>query len=310
VELAEGLFDLAGPGADGGRLGAGAVAPAGEAGHLVAVCRADRAEQAAGGVEAGREVVGDPCCTGRGSDDVVVGGQEFVDVPVGGGRVGVGGVVVFGHEAGRDEQAPAGGGGADGFAVFGGDDGQGVGGVVDSGEDGGEAGGGEGEVGGVAQVRGVAAGGCPVRVGVREPSGPQGDVADFGGDRGVGGAFFGGDGVEGVRGGAPGRSCGGGGIGRVPERGWDGGGDAQAPGAVGERAQDELGAVAGDGGAVRGALPAGGGGGGGRVGAGGDGGCQVAQPFSGRLGAGAQGEDGFAGVGPAAGRRGVGGDGA
>jgi hypothetical protein len=77
------------------------------------------------------------------------------------------------------------------LAVVGGRDvGQGVGRVVDCGQDRGKSVGVGGKVGGLTGEACVAAGGCPSRVAVGEPADPQDQVADLGSYRTHAGAFM------------------------------------------------------------------------------------------------------------------------
>jgi hypothetical protein len=86
----------------------------------------------------------------------------------------------------------------------GGDAGEGIAGVVQGRDDGGDRGAAAGEVGMGAGRAGVGAGWCPGRVGVGELAGPEDQVADFGGGGGEGGAAVGGEDVPVVGEGAPG----------------------------------------------------------------------------------------------------------
>ena len=112
--------------------------------------------------------------------------MERGGVLVGGAGVGVGDVVLLGHEPGGQVQPAASGGGVRGVLVGGAGPADGVGGVVDGGEHGAEGIGGEGEVGGGADQAGAGVGGCPLGAVVGQPPGPQGEVGDSRRRRGCG----------------------------------------------------------------------------------------------------------------------------
>ena len=137
------------------------------------------------------------------------------------GRVAARDVVVLGQQAGGQVEQAAVSGVADGVGVEGRDAADGINGVVNGREHDLEFAGGGGEACRVAGRAGVGAGGCPARVGVGEPPGPQDEVLEFSGDRGDVPAVVdaGGDGVPVVCDGTPGGPGLADGIGRVGQLG-------------------------------------------------------------------------------------------
>src|ERR1017187_10267503 len=103
-------------------------------------------EDGARRVDRGGEFVQDLCHLGAGAGCGGVGGQQRVGACPGGDGAAVGDVVPGGRQAGGEVQPFAVGGGPDCFLVSGGGAGEGVGGVVDGGEHGADAGSGGGEV--------------------------------------------------------------------------------------------------------------------------------------------------------------------
>ena len=116
-------------------------------------------------------------------DDGGVGGEEPPGAWPADGRVLVRDLVSGGQQAGGNVEPPVGSRLADSQPVFGGDARDGVGSVVNGGEDGWDVAAGRGEGGGVADEAQPGAGWCPVRVAAGQAPGPQGQFTDFGGDR-------------------------------------------------------------------------------------------------------------------------------